>query len=104
MLAFLKSLPVNIELTYAGRDWLLVHGSPECQYERKWFKYESSVEYAVWNRIKEWDYMPEGKTVIFGHTPVFHYQYDVPPQIYRREDRIGIDCGCAYDDRRIACV
>ena len=34
--------------------------------------------------------------VIFGHTPTFRFDYDLPVHIWHGENRIGIDCGCGH--------
>lgn len=104
MLAFLRSLPINIEVTCGGKDWLLVHGAPECMYKPDSWAWESSKKYAVWFRLSELEQMPEGKTVIFGHTTTDHFQNTQPMSVFYGERRIGIDCGCAYPDGRLACL
>lgn len=99
---YLKSLPLNIEIEVGGIQYLLVHGGivhhilqPDSTYE------------AVWQRIKSSDKMPEGKTVIFGHTPTLHYQNEVPMRIWHGTHMIGIDCGSGSGfpgEGRLACL
>ena len=49
--------------------------------------------------------LPYTQTVIFGHTPTYHYQDAFPLRIYHGIMNIGIDCGCAYEDYgRLACL
>lgn len=104
MLAFLRDLPINIELSYAGKEWLLVHGSPEIMYgPRDYYDYRDSRKFAVWHRLSESDVIPGNRTVIFGHTPTCYYTGSNPMSIYYGKQRIGIDCGCAYKEGRLAC-
>lgn len=68
-------------------------------------RYDDSVEYAVWSRRSEYDPVPEGKIMIFGHTPTSNYQADIPMRIWCGDRRIGIDCGCAYGKHgALACI
>lgn len=55
-------------------------------------------------RLDETTALPEGKNVIFGHTPTIHYQSGSPMRIYYGSGRIGVDCGCAYPEGRLACL
>ena len=106
MLAYLHSLPLNIEVTCGGKDWLLVHGGP-VETVRQQYKAPSDDDIrseAVWHRIDLFEQMPLGKTVVFGHTPTIRYQPNEPMEIFYGGDRIGIDCGCAYEDGRLCCL
>lgn len=101
MLSIIRSLPVNVEVSCNGVDYLLVHGAP-LGYK---MKYGDPVMDAVWTRLDYASVMPEGKTVIFGHTPTSRYQAGWPLHIYHGENSmIGIDCGCAYMDGRLGCL
>ena len=50
----------------------------------------------------------EGYTVIFGHTPTQYMSYiQKPMKIWHdklHEDKIGIDCGCVFEDGQLACL
>lgn len=97
ILQYLESLPVQVELRINGESFLLVHARPKEQYKelRDWYKNET--EMAVWSRIEPWTELPEGKTIVFGHTPTKHYQLvKGRMRIYHGKQRIGIDCGAAY--------
>ena len=67
---------------------------------------------AVWERIHAGNFagnfsgtkLPEGKTVIFGHTPTERYNLIHPMEVWYGDHCIGIDCGCAYPDGRLACM
>ena len=100
MLEIIRSLPVNVEVKCNGVDYLLVHGAPLGFHH----KYGDPVMDSVWKRLDHASKMPEGKTVIFGHTPTDHYQTDKPMRIYHGNRMIGIDSGCAYKDGRLACL
>lgn len=102
---YLKSLPLNYEVEVNGEKYLLVHGAPvETFAKTKWTKAEDEIMHAVWTRIRRFDKMPEGKTVIFGHTPTSHYMNIAVPKIWYGDQKIGIDCGCGYVDGRLACL
>ena len=59
----------------------------------------------MWKRLDRYAKLPEGKTVIFGHTPTARYQVAYPMKIYHGDNgMIGIDCGCAYIDGRLGCL
>ena len=101
ILDIIRKLPVNVNVTCNGVDYLLVHGGP-LGFKPK---YEDLVFDSVWKRLDKYSVLPEGQTVIFGHTPTDHYQVANPMQIYHGDNKmIGIDCGAAYKDGRLACL
>lgn len=100
LLETLRSLPVNIPITCGGREFLLVHGAPIGLGDR----YADPVKTSVWHRFTAEDAMPDGPTLIFGHTPTKYYQPDEPMRIWHGTNMIGIDCGCAYPYGRLACL
>lgn len=101
MIEIIRQLPINIELRYQGVDYLLVHGGPIGYHKR----YNDDVFDSVWKRLDPYAVMPEGKVVIFGHTPTEHYQQAKPMRIYHGNRMIGIDCGCAYEGAgRLGCL
>ena len=101
ILDIIRKLPVNVNVTCNGVDYLLVHGGP-LGFKPK---YEDLVFDSVWKRLDKYSVLPEGQTVIFGHTPTDHYQVANPMQIYHGDNQmIGIDCGAAYKDGRLACL
>ena len=101
---YLQELPVNIEIEVNGKKYLLVHGAPECNFRRAHGDYETSKEYAVWHRWKIFEHVPEGYTLIFGHTPTLNFNDVVPLEVFNCGHAIGIDCGCGFGDGRLACV
>ena len=101
ILDIIRKLPVNVNVTCNGVDYLLVHGGP-LGFKPK---YEDLVFDSVWKRLDKYSVLPEGQTVIFGHTPTDHYQVANPMQIYHGDNKmIDIDCGAAYKDGRLACL
>ena len=103
---FLRALPLHIDITVNGTAYKLVHGAPVESY-RPEPKYKNPVHYAVWKRLDLSDLIPDGYTVIFGHTPTRYYQENYPMEIWRDGNRIGIDCGSGYPEDgfgRLACL
>ena len=108
ILAFLKQLPLNLELTCGKKRYLLVHGSPVSQYKSEFCDYIDETEYAVWNRWDPgFDRYDRKTTVILGHTPTIHFFPRIPMEVYRKRNLLYIDCGCAYsaeEGGRLACL
>ena len=74
---YVRSLPINLDVTVNGTKYKLVHGSPiENISKNKWnyFKYDSEKEFAVWKRWGISDGVPDGCVLVFGHTPTSHFQ------------------------------
>ena len=90
---YLDKLPLNVELTVNGRQYLLTHAAPVDLYESYDWKYKSARDFAVWMRFEKFPVL-EGRTVIFGHTPTHHFQPDDPMAVWDAPGWIGIDCGC----------
>lgn len=90
---YLDKLPVNVELTVNGRQFLLTHAAPVDLYENYAYKYDCERDFAVWMRFDSFPVL-ENWMVIFGHTPTYHFQFDDPMSIWDAESWIGIDCGC----------
>ena len=61
-------------------------------------EYETKEKFAVWERWQPFDPVPEGYTMIFGHTPTINFQNNDPLEICKFENAIGIDCGCGYPE------
>lgn len=102
---YIEDLPLNIEITVNGVDYVLVHGIPESSVETldRWM-YDDMKQVVVWERIDEHTTLPENKTTIFGHTPTEYYQDGDPMRLWHGDKRIGIDCGAAYPDGRLGCL
>lgn len=96
----IRDLPLNAEVRCNGVDYLLVHGAPVGFSTAR----NDVVMDAVWTRLTADDIMPEGKVVIFGHTPTCHYQDGSPQRIFHGNRMIGIDCEAGEPDGRLACL
>ena len=104
---FIRALPTNIEVEVNGIKYKLVHASPEENYMTQyWYSedYKNQREFAVWERWNEMHPIPEGYTLIFGHTPTCYFQTVEPWSIWKGENAIGIDCGGAYEGGRLGCL
>lgn len=104
--AYIQKMPLTVDATVNGISYLLVHGAPPTLWGTLPSDAMTETEFAVWERLMPDDPMPEGKTVIFGHTPTEYYQADLPLRIWHGEDKIGIDCGSGfrYSVCRLACL
>ena len=71
VLWYIRSLPLNIEVSVNGTDYLLVHGAPASTYP-KGSRFANQTEHAVWTRLGRNTPLFEDKIVIFGHTPTHH--------------------------------
>ena len=97
LLRYLENLPIQEEISVNGKAFILVHACPREKYTALRNCYENETEFAVWDRIEPRTMLPEGKTVVFGHTPTDYFQtVKGRMRIYFGDGRIGIDCGCAY--------
>lgn len=104
VLDYIRSLPVEIELTVADKQYLLVHGAPTATFSEG-SRHANSTEHAVWTRLGRNTPLLDDKMVIFGHTPTHHYTFDFPMSIWHGRDKIGIDCGCAWGkEGRLGCL
>lgn len=106
ILEYIRQMPLAAEVAVNGRTYLLVHGAPPELYGQIPSDAENERKFAVWTRLRPEDKMPDGKTVIFGHTPTAYYQEDIPLRIWHGGDKIGIDCGAGKNHAtcRLACM
>lgn len=111
ILAFLKELPVHLELTVNGKDFYLVHGFPG-----------ENVHDKVWGRPTPDSPNPfPGRCLIVGHTPVSSLGRDKEEKaayLLEMEQKgeklrirhlpgfIDIDCGCGHSmaSKALACL
>lgn len=109
---FLRKLPINIKIEVNGKKYLLVHGSPLENYSWIYREYETAEKFAVWERWSVCAPIPEGYTLIFGHTPTIRFQDKDILEIWVSDTAIGIDCGSGYPNSnfkgepisRLACL
>jgi len=92
---YLDSLPYNREVEINGRRFVLTHAAPASLYGRYGRKYRDEREFSVWKRFDTFPKI-DGQTVIFGHTPTYHYNFESPMEIWNAGNWIGIDCGCMF--------
>lgn len=98
LLSYVESLPVQAEITVGGKAFLLVHAAPAELYDAGDSIYDNCTEFMVWHRLQNTDTLPEGKTVVFGHTPTWYFRSTPLPSafIFHGRRMIGIDCGCGF--------
>lgn len=101
IIAYLKAMPLNYDIMVNGITYKLVHGAPLDAYDMFGESYQSEAHYAVWKRWSSHDRLPEGYTLVFGHTPTNHYQYNIPMEVWKSNRLIGIDCGGGYPEDEI---
>lgn len=109
---YLRSLPLNIDIKVGGQKYKLVHGFPKEYYKDSDLKYDSEIEFAVWKRLKPYEFTPKDYILIFGHTPTRKYQNCNPLEVWFGENVIGIDCGSGFPEPdflyrfkgRLACI
>lgn len=99
LLAYLKDLPLSLDIEVGGRAFRLVHGFPgETEDEMLWGRPKAGMTHRP---------LP-GKTVIVGHTPVQYLagSMDNEPLIWHGPGILDIDCGCGhnYPKKLLACV
>lgn len=98
---FLDHLPLNVEITVANKKYILTHAAPIKIFEgmRLRTSFDEEKMFAVWHRFQGWEEYPCEETVIFGHTPTYHFQRACcPMDIWHGKGLIGIDCGASYPE------
>lgn len=93
---YLEALPLHYDVEVNGIKYKLVHAAPEELYSTLNECYRDMCQFAVWQRLKAGDELPEGYTLIFGHTPTRQFQGHITLQIWYGDRRIGIDCGAGF--------
>lgn len=94
---FLYSLPLSLDLQLNGINYKLVHAAPAELYDFD-KKYKDAMEFAVWKRLWPEDVLPEDYILVFGHTPTKYFEDIAPMQVWKGQNRIGIDCGSGYPE------
>ena len=90
ILRFLASLPEELHLTVAGKNYILVHAAPgETREERLWTRPEAF----------DWSRVPADALCIIGHTPTCFLTGDFNSvmRVYEAERYLCIDCGCGHN-------
>ncbi|MBQ6944321.1 MAG: serine/threonine protein phosphatase [Ruminococcus sp.] len=104
---YLKNLPLNYDVTVNDVKYKLVHASPVDNYyldPLNEYEYGDEEYFAVWARWKPHYPIPVGYNLIFGHTPTIYFHNKELWEIWKDERAIGIDCGCGYEQGRLACL
>ena len=97
LLQTLNNLPLTAEVTVNNRTFLLVHGAPLTKKILTGYSPRKEKSLVTWGRVTPETELFDDKTVIFGHTPTIYFQGDQRLSIWHDKNRIGIDCGCAFD-------
>lgn len=93
---FLRSLPLEYDVTVNGIRYKLVHGcEPERYSPAPGFR--DMTEFCVWYRFDS-PVSPDDYVLVFGHTVTASYAVCDPLGIWRSADgrMIGIDCGSGW--------
>ena len=101
---YLRQLPIEARARVNDIDYLLTHSMPISLYSQKRDANMTDTEFAVWSRVEANTPLPEGTTLVFGHTPTVFYQDVDPMRVWHGDRRIGIDCGCSDPSGRLACL
>ena len=94
---YLRSLPLNIDISVGGKAYKLAHSAPVEEYIN-YRGHPDSTHFAVWKRWRRYDTFSGAYTLIFGHTPTMYYQNSVPMEIWTGDRCMGIDCGCGFSE------
>ena len=102
-----ESIMRQINLKQEDRLYILVHASPVDNYyldPLNEYEYGDEEYFAVWARWKPHYPIPVGYNLIFGHTPTIYFHNKELWKIWKDDRAIGIDCGCGYEQGRLACL
>lgn len=91
----------SYEFYYESDGYLFVHAGVEAKTP---LEHQSKYD-MIWIRDGFIDKESHGLpyTVIFGHTPTIHLNEDQRFHIWRKNDKIGIDCGASFGGK-LACL
>ena len=107
ILDYLYILPLNLDVEVNGIKYKLIHASPIEYYQPMASHYSSPKGFCVWKRWKPCYGVPDGCTLIFGHTPTIAFLPEgAKAEVYFTESFINIDCGAVFPDAggRLACL
>lgn len=98
---FLDRLPINAKITVGNNKYILTHAAPTELFgkTRLHTNFDDEKMFSVWHRFQGWEEHPCEETIIFGHTPTYHFQRACcPMEIWYGKGLIGIDCGASYPE------
>jgi len=105
ILDFLSVLPTELVIKLNEQTYRLTHAAPAYLYETCNYRDYDEQTFCVWYRIDRRDRLREDETLIFGHTPTFRFDYELPVHIWHGKNRIGLDCGCGHGvGCRLSCL
>ena len=105
ILDFLSELPTVLVIQFGEQAYRLVHAAPIYLYETCNYKDWDEQTFFVWYRVDRRDKLREDKVLVFGHTPTFRFDYELPVHTRHGQNRIGIDCGCGHGTGcRLVCL
>lgn len=99
-----SALPMELELDVGDRHFRLVHAAPDYTYDALTDLRCTRRHHMLWTRIPEDAWLDANETLIFGHTQTLMYTKESPQRIWHGKNRIDIDCGCAREKGRLACL
>lgn len=103
---YLQSAKINEIVRVGEKKFLLVHAAPTECWDPEIRIYRDATMFAVWERMD--GYYPfdedDPRIIVFGHTPTLFFDSTLPFKIWYGEKTIGIDCGAAYPEGRLACL
>lgn len=99
-----NALPLELEIDVGSRHFRLVHAAPDYTYDALADFRCDHRHHMLWTRIPVDAWLDSGETLIFGHTQTYLYTLKEPQCIWYGKDRVDIDCGCALDTGRLACL
>lgn len=96
---------VALVIQFGEQTYRLVHATPAYLYETCNYKDWDEQTFFVWYRVDHRDKLREDEVLVFGYTPTFRFDYELPVHIRHGQNRIGIDCGCGHGTGcRLGCL
>lgn len=108
ILDYMLAMPLYKEVEVGGRTFVLVHGGLE-NFSPSRALDDYTADEIVWCRSDMDTIYFQDKYVVFGHTPVQFFEYDIdrgygPVKIYHKNGLIDIDCGAVFKGGKLACL
>lgn len=95
VLHFLSETPLALRTTFAGYDWLLLHGAPPIK-AQGCLQADASVLENRYASLAEPSHAGDGVIAAVGHTPTFRYGSQYSGKIIRTADKVLLDCGAGW--------